>query len=48
VIKVRHGMRRGMVAVGGTSKLRFRKEERRGGIGSTWGNEWGGSPSGKG
>jgi hypothetical protein len=27
------GMRRGMVAIGGTSKLRFQKEERRGGVG---------------
>jgi hypothetical protein len=27
------GMRRGMAAIGGTSKLRFQKEERRGGVG---------------
>jgi hypothetical protein len=37
-----------MVSIGGTSKLRFQKEERRGGVGSTRGNAWGWSQSGNG
>jgi hypothetical protein len=41
-------MRRGMMAVDGTSKLQFWKEERRGGVGSRRGKEWGGYGSGKG